>query len=496
MGVTVENPAEVELRSVQAELELSSVQLAAGERWREQRRSSWPWLALAVDAAMLGVAIVLAELASLGSRSAMSSLWAVVFALATLVILYRKSLYRSPLQLRVIDTTLAIVTGTAVASAATISLRVVVGDWVGVTEESVRAWIFATLLLTAGRVALTDYERRGRRAGKFGSPTLIVGAGRVGRLVARRLDEHPEIGLRPVGFLDKEPLHTAQGPDLPVLGASWDLEEVIAERQIEHVAVAFSTAPDDVLLDVVKRCEKIGVRTSVVPRFFEKSTEHATVVSLGGLPLVASHVPHPTSWEFRLKHALDRILAALVVVLIAPLLAAVSVGVWISLGRPILYRAERVGRDGWRFDMLKFRSMHPMTEEERRNLVIDSETGTGGNNGIDRRTRFGTFIRRTSLDELPQLFNVLNGDMSLVGPRPERTEYVRAYERTIPRYIERQRVKSGVTGWAQVSGLRGKTSLADRAEWDNYYIENWSFWLDLKILLLTFVAVFQTGEAD
>jgi lipopolysaccharide/colanic/teichoic acid biosynthesis glycosyltransferase len=126
--------------------------------------------------------------------------------------------------------------------------------------------------------------------------------------------------------------------------------------------------------------------------------------------------------------------------------------------------------------------------------VIDPETGTGGVNGTDRRTRIGKFMRRTSLDELPQLFNVLKGEMSLVGPRPERSEYVEFYEKTVPRYVDRHRVKSGITGWAQVSGLRGETSLADRAEWDNYYIENWSLWLDFKIVLLTFAAVFRLSD--
>ena len=148
--------------------------------------------------------------------------------------------------------------------------------------------------------------------------------------------------------------------------------------------------------------------------------------------------------------------------------------------------------------MLKFRTMLPMTEEERTNLVIDPETGTGGvsSDGVDRRTRLGAFMRRTSLDELPQLFNVLKGDMSLVGPRPERTEYVEVYEKEVHRYEERHRVKSGITGWAQVSGLRGTTSLADRAEWDNYYIENWSLWLDFKIMLLTLAAVVRSAHDE
>jgi exopolysaccharide biosynthesis polyprenyl glycosylphosphotransferase len=461
---------------------------------RTRLPTAWPHLALASDCVAVALAVLLV-IVSLGG-SFWHHAWAIVFGFLVLVLMWLKGSYRSSLDLRILDGVRTVVTAVAVAGAFTLAARVSVADSPSVSQETFRAALLLTSLLIAGRAWQTISQRRALRIEGTGQRTLIVGAGNVGRLVARRLHDHPEIGLRPVGFLDKEPLHGADGPELPVLGASWDLEEVIAGRQIEHVVIAFSTAPDEVLLDLLKRCEKLGVRTSVVPRFFEKSTEHTLVVPLGGLSLVGSRVPNPKSWEFGVKHAFDRVGAAFAIILLGPLFVAVAAGVWISLGRPIMYRAERIGRDGKGFDMLKFRSMLPMSEEERRNLVIDFETGTGGNNGLDRRTPFGAFLRRASLDELPQLFNVLKGDMSLVGPRPERTEYVEEYEQTVPRYIERHRVKSGITGWAQVSGLRGKTSLADRAEWDNYYIENWSFWLDLKIFLLTLVAVLRTGEAD
>jgi exopolysaccharide biosynthesis polyprenyl glycosylphosphotransferase len=454
----------------------------------------WPHLALTSDCVAVTLAVLLV-IVSLGG-SFLHHAWAIVFGFLVLALMWSKGSYRSSLDLRILDAVRTVITAVAVGGAFTLAARVSVADSPSASQETFRAALLLTSLLIAGRGWQTVSQRRTLRIEGTGKRTLIIGAGNVGRLVARRLHEHPEIGLRPVGFLDKEPLQAAEGPELPVLGASWDLEQVVVEREIDHVIMAFSTAPDDVLLDVLKRCETIGVRTSIVPRFFEKSTEHALVVPLGGLSLVGSRVPHPKSREFGVKHAFDRVGAAFAVILLAPLFAAVAAGVWISLGRPIMYRAERIGRDGKRFDMLKFRSMLPMSEEERRNLVIDAEIGTGGNNGVDRRTPFGAFIRRASLDELPQLFNVLKGDMSLIGPRPERTEYVDEYERTVPRYKERHRVKSGITGWAQVSGLRGKTSLADRAEWDNYYIENWSFWLDVKIFLMTIAAVFRTGEAD
>ena len=359
-------------------------------------------------------------------------------------------------------------------------------------------WLLATVMLAAVHLSLLLSERRARRAGEAGHPTLIVGAGKVGRLAASRLREHPELGLRPVGFLDKEPLFSGDDIGLPILGASWDLERIVDEYEIEHVVVTFSTAPDEVLLRLLKRCEQLGVRTSQVPRLYERATEQFSVVPLGGLPLISSQARDPKGWQFAAKYVVDRAGAAVALVLLAPVMAALAIGVYASSGRPILYRAERVGRDGKRFGMLKFRSMRVEVDAEKTELALvsDSDNGTGGVTGVDRRTRLGTFMRRTSLDELPQLFNVLSGDMSFIGPRPERTEYVEVYGQRIHRYGERHRVKSGITGWAQVSGLRGNTSLTDRIEWDNYYIQNWSPWLDFKILLLTLSAVARPGAAD
>jgi lipopolysaccharide/colanic/teichoic acid biosynthesis glycosyltransferase len=166
-----------------------------------------------------------------------------------------------------------------------------------------------------------------------------------------------------------------------------------------------------------------------------------------------------------------------------------------TLGRPLFFRQARVGRDGRTFDMLKFRTM---TESAVTPSVheLPPDTAPGGVEGSDRRTRLGTILRRSSIDELPQLLNVLKGEMSLIGPRPERPEFVGLFEESVYRYSERHRVKSGITGWAQVHGLRGKTSLSDRVEWDNYYIENWSLWLDLKVLLLTALAVIRPSNAE
>jgi exopolysaccharide biosynthesis polyprenyl glycosylphosphotransferase len=246
-------------------------------------------------------------------------------------------------------------------------------------------------------------------------------------------------------------------------------------------------------LRLLKRCDQLGLATSLVPRLYEKSTEHVTVVPLGGVPLIARQSPSPRSWPFAVKHSLDRTAAALALLVLAPVMGALALGVWVSLGRPIFFRQARTGRDGRVFEMLKFRSMRP-PEEHSGSADLPPGTAPGGVEGEDRRTRVGAFLRRTSIDELPQLWNVLKGEMSLVGPRPERPEYVDLFSGKIDRYGERHRVKAGITGWAQVHGLRGRTSLSDRVEWDNYYIENWSLWLDFKIMLLTLFAVVRSAE--
>ena len=182
----------------------------------------------------------------------------------------------------------------------------------------------------------------------------------------------------------------------------------------------------------------------------------------------------------------------MLLVVLAPLLLVIASAVRVSLGAPVLYRQNRVGLDGRPFEMLKFRTMRPLSDPSESGASVagfDPERAPGGVEGADRRTRIGALLRATSLDELVQLINVFKGEMSLVGPRPERPEYVEYFASRVHRYNARHRVKGGITGWAQIHRLRGKTSITDRVEWDNYYIENFSLWLDLKIILMTIPAV-------
>ena len=465
-----------------------------------RREATWVVTCLIVDGVMLATAILVAELGAVAAGvTSTPTPWLCAFALLVLVFFRLRGMYAPRLRLQVLDDVRLVLAATSVAAMAVICARVLLTDDASVADQGIRIWAFASAYLAAGRAGLFWAQAQARRRGHAGRPTLIVGAGNVGRLVARRLLEHPEYGLRPVGFIDKEPLAGEEDDELPVLGASWDLSRILIEQQVEHVVMTFSTAPHHVLLGIMRQCEQLGIGVSLVPRLFEKVTERVTVEHLGGLPLLSAHPSDPKGWQFAVKYALDRLVGAVGVLLALPLLAISALAVWLSLGRPILFRQVRVGRDGRPFEMVKFRSMRPSAADQATGprLMLPADTAPGGVEGADRRTRVGAFLRRTSLDELPQLLNVVKGEMSLVGPRPERPEFVGLFQQRVYRYPDRHRVKAGITGWAQVHGLRGKTSIADRVEWDNYYIENWSLWLDLKIVVMTALAVlsfFRKGE--
>jgi exopolysaccharide biosynthesis polyprenyl glycosylphosphotransferase len=262
------------------------------------------------------------------------------------------------------------------------------------------------------------------------------------------------------------------------------------------LAFLSSRGSDAKLVPIVRQCDELGLEVSLVPRLFESINVRVRLEHIGGMPLFRLRTVRPKGWQFAVKHALDRLMAALLIVVLSPVLIAATLAVKFSSRGPIFFRQRRVGRDGRDFDLLKFRSMRLADEPPPDNVsvLVPGDTAPGGVEGTDRRTGIGKLMRRTSIDELPQLFNVLAGQMSIVGPRPERPEFVELFERRVDRYEDRLRVKSGITGWAQVHGLRGKTSLSDRIELDNFYIENWSLWLDVKILVMTVGAVFHPAE--
>jgi exopolysaccharide biosynthesis polyprenyl glycosylphosphotransferase len=363
---------------------------------------------------------------------------------------------------------------------------------------SVRLWLYACVYLSVARYVLVLVRRRAVAMDAFATPTLIVGAGVIGSHLAHRLLNDRGYGLRPVGLLDPDPLPRAEhfeAPPVPVLGGMSDLADAVGATDARHVILAFSSEPDHVLAPRVRQCQALGVEVSLVPRMYESINERTTLDHVGGLPLLTLHPVDPHGWQFAIKHAIDRTGAAVGLLVASPLLLALTVAIRLSSPGPILFRQRRVGRDGHEFDLLKFRSMRlAPAAAAQTTFVLGAGHAPGGVEGIDRRTWIGRVMRNLSLDELPQLINVLRGDMSLVGPRPERPEYVARFTQEVVGYENRHRVRSGITGWAQVHGLRGQTSIADRVEWDNWYILNWSLRLDVRILAMTIAEVLRFRE--
>jgi len=453
-------------------------------------------LRVGVDLLTVTCAVLAAIIgANAADVSTYGAAWLYGFPVLVVLLLHLRGMYRQKVLIQILDGIAPIVGAISVAAMTVVAGMVIFSGQTPSGALIARVWLFSMLYVGAGRTVIALSQRRARASGVLSRPTLIVGAGQVGAQIARRLEERPEYGMVPIGFLDADPPPAVDVVDRrrPVLGGPEDLAEVSAATGASQVILAFSSAPDRGLVPLVRRCDELGLEVSLVPRLYESINERIVLEHLGGMPLLELRTVDPKGWQFAIKHGFDRLVALLALIGLSPLLLALTIAVRLSSPGSILYRQRRIGRDGTDFALLKFRSMRPAKRSDT-DFMPEAGSAPGGVEGVDRRTRIGRFMRRTSLDELPQLFNVLTGEMSLVGPRPERPEFVERFRRDIERYSDRHRVKSGITGWAQVHGLRGQTSLSDRVEWDNFYIENWSLWLDVKILLLTVRAVLVAAE--
>lgn len=328
--------------------------------------------------------------------------------------------------------------------------------------------------------------RRSRSSGALALRTVVIGCGAVGARVVEVLRGCPQAGLHPVGFLDGQPLLPPEQRLVPVLGGLGQLPALLARGAVDVVLVAFSEASEAEILEVLRACDLGQGDILSVPRFFEVRRRRHDDEHVGGLTFVrlrGTATTHALRW--RLKRVFDVVAAGCLLLGTAPLLAVLAAAVRVEGGPGVLFRQERVGMGGRRFALLKFRSLRPATSHEAAttwSIAADARVGP-----------VGRLLRRSSLDELPQLWNVLCGDMSMVGPRPERPHFVERFCVEHEEYVWRHRVPVGLTGWAQVNGLRGDTSIRERARYDNAYIENWSLWFDAKVLLRTARQLFNGG---
>lgn len=346
-------------------------------------------------------------------------------------------------------------------------------------------WVISIVAVSGSRVVFREALRVGRRRGYNLRYALVVGSGELARAVITRLRQRPDVGIQLLGVVgdDKNGADAGAGR----LGGYGDLRAILDQGSVDHVILALPHE-DYARIDMI--LEEIGdepVTIHFVPDLLRFASLRGGMEEFEGLPFIHLRETPLYGWNRVLKRGFDIALGGLTLLLAAPLMLSIALAIKLASKQSVLYRQERMGLDGRRFRMLKFRTMEP-----------DAEAETGpvwAVPGDPRRTPFGAFLRAWSLDELPQLFNVLKGEMSLVGPRPERPVFVEQFRRRIPRYMLRHKVKSGITGWAQVNGWRGNTSLEKRIEFDLQYIERWSLALDLKILALTLWNGFRNRNA-
>ncbi len=338
-------------------------------------------------------------------------------------------------------------------------------------------WGTSILLASSGRALIVIAVRIRRSRGSSMSPAIIVGAGELGRTIARKVAELPQLGLRVVGFVDDLPAPPEAGSAPPLLGRIDELPVLLRAHRVTQVFFALPRGEHLQLERGLALIDKEVVDILVVPDILQFVMLRAGLESLDGIPVINLTETPLSGWYGPVKRAGDLVFALLALLLLSPLLAFIALLVKLSSPGPVFYRQERMSLDGTVFTMLKFRSMRVGAEEQ---------TGAvWAREGDPRRTAVGRLLRRTSLDELPQLFNILRGEMSFVGPRPERPHFVEQFRERVPRYMLRHKVKCGLTGWAQVNGLRGNTSIEKRIEYDIFYIENWSLSFDLKIIWRT-----------
>jgi exopolysaccharide biosynthesis polyprenyl glycosylphosphotransferase len=349
------------------------------------------------------------------------------------------------------------------------------------------AVLLSAVLMTGERYLLRQYETRLRRRGIGTERVLMVGTGDGSEMLIRRMNMFPQYGFHVVGVASDEVAIDQTYFGVPVVGRVEDLPKLVTPLRVDQVFLALPASQRDRLLHLITLCEDGNLEFKIVPDLLEVMSTRAAADALDGLPLVGVRRNQLRGTAAAAKRAIDVLVSAALLLLFSPVLLVIAILIKLTMPGPILFRQERIGRLRRPFMIYKFRSMIPDAE---------AQTGpTVAKPGDSRVTTLGRILRRLSLDELPQLYNVLRGDMSLVGPRPQPTFFDERYSGEVPRYLERQQVRPGLTGWAEVNDLRGAAPISDRTMYDVYYIENWSLALDLKCIVLTGLRMFGQRHA-
>ncbi|HQU30417.1 MAG: undecaprenyl-phosphate glucose phosphotransferase [Planctomycetia bacterium] len=339
-------------------------------------------------------------------------------------------------------------------------------------------WLINIVFLSLTRILFREFLRFLRRKGYNQRYALVIGTENLAQDLVKILRKHPELGIQISGFLthDSQSIgNVLQGTK--VLGKYSDVRDLVVKLGIDIVFIALPFNAHNQLREVLDCIGDEMVSIMVLPDLFEFISLRGSVSEFEGMPLISLRDTPLYGWNIILKRLLDIVFSTIILIFTSPLIGIISLLIKITSHGPVFFKQERMGMDGKVFNILKFRTMK-----------IDAESATGPvwtKQDDSRRTKIGALLRKTSLDELPQFFNVLRGDMSIVGPRPERPVFINNFRNAIPKYMLRHKMKAGITGWAQVSGWRGNTSVEKRIEYDLYYIENWSLHFDLKIIWLT-----------
>jgi len=331
--------------------------------------------------------------------------------------------------------------------------------------------VTSIVMLSIERYFLFHFEQWWYRHNRDNKHVLILGSGENANRLNSFFSTHPELGYLTIATIDAQNISIE----------SQSLPELIKSQGIDTVIFAFHENDHKRTEEIVRQCEGLDVTMMFVPDILDVMTTNVKIRHIDGISLLTIKTPALSSWNRIIKRSFDIIFASIVLLLFSPLFLLLMILVKIDSRGPIFYLQERIGMDGEIFRVIKFRSMK--TDAEKQSGPVWAKKDD------PRTTRVGKFLRRFSLDELPQLFNVLKGDMSIVGPRPERPYFVEQFKKEIPKYLDRHRVKTGMTGWAQVNGLRGNAPIVQRTQYDLYYIENWSLAFDIKIILKTIYAV-------